>query len=63
MAKALFGFAGDPRAAMLLRQVENLHRRVKELESALESSEAEILALRALAENRTIELEQQGALA
>ena len=63
MAKALFGFAGDPRTAMLLRQVENLQRRVEELEAALESSEAEVIALRALTDSRTIELEEEGALA
>lgn len=63
MAKALFGFAGDPRAAMLLRQVENLERRVRELEAALEASEAEVVTLRAMTENRTIELAEEGALA
>lgn len=63
MAKALFGFAGDPRAALLLRQVENLERRVRQLEAELETSKSEAAALRALAEDRTIELAEEGALA
>jgi len=63
MAKALFGFAGDPRAAMLLRQVEMLQKRVQDLEAMLEASEAEVIALRALDGARTIELEEEGALA
>lgn len=50
MAKALYGFVGEPRAAMLLRQVTDLRSRVIELERALESAEAEVIALRAIAE-------------
>lgn len=63
MAKAIFGFAGDPRAAMLLRQVETLQRRVRDLEAELEASAAEITALRASTSDRTIKLEEEGALA
>jgi len=63
MAKALYGFVGEPRAAMLLRQLEILQQRVRELETALEASEVELMALRAMTETRTIELEEEGALA
>lgn len=49
MAKALYGFVGEPRTAMLLRQVSDLRERVVELERALESAEAEVIALRAIA--------------
>lgn len=49
MAKALYGFVGEPRTAMLLRQVSDLRSRVVELERALESAEAEVIALRAIA--------------
>lgn len=63
MAKALYGFVGEPRAAMLLKQLEILQARVRELESALEASEAEVMALRAMTDSRTIELEEEGALA
>jgi hypothetical protein len=63
MAKALYGFVGEPRAAMLLRQLEILQQRVRELETALEASEVEVMALRAMADSRTIELEEEGALA
>ena len=59
MAKALFGFAGDPRAAMLLRQVETLQERIRQLETALEASEAEVMALRALADSASISLEEE----
>jgi hypothetical protein len=50
MAKALYGFLGEPRASMLLKQVANLQSRVTELEKALEAAEAEVIALRAIAE-------------
>lgn len=63
MAKALYGFVGEPRAAMLLRQLETLQQKIKELEAALEASEAEVMALRAMTDSRTIELEQEAALA
>ncbi|MFP5224563.1 MAG: hypothetical protein ACLGH3_03245 [Actinomycetota bacterium] len=65
MPKALYGFAGEPRAAMLLRQVETLRTRVRDLEAALEAAEAELTTLRALREDSvptTIDLEE-GALA
>lgn len=65
MAKALYGFLGEPRASMLLKQVADLQRRVKELEKALESAEAEVIALRAIAESKveTAKLEDARALA
>jgi hypothetical protein len=63
MAKALYGFVGEPRAAMLLKQLEVLQARVRELETALEASEAEVMALRAMTDSRTIELEEETALA
>jgi len=65
MAKALYGFLGEPRASMLLKQVADLQKRVLELEKALEASEAEVIALRAIAETKaeTAELEEARALA
>lgn len=65
MPKALYGFAGEPRAAMLLRQVEALRTRVRDLEAALEAAESEMSALRAKGEDTvrtSIDLEE-GALA
>jgi len=53
MAKALYGFLGEPRAAMLLKQVADLKKRVTELERALEAAEAEVIALRAIAETKS----------
>ena len=53
MAKALYGFLGEPRTSMLLKQVADLQAKVKELEKALESAEAEVIALRAIAEAKT----------
>ncbi len=50
MAKALYGFLGEPRASMLLKQVADLQRRVNDLEKSLEAAEAEVIALRAVAE-------------
>jgi len=65
MAKALYGFLGEPRASMLLKQVADLQRRVKELEHSLEAAEAEVIALRAIAETRveTRSLDEVRALA
>jgi ribosomal protein L11 len=65
MAKALYGFMGEPRASMLLKQVAELQSRVRELEKALEAAEAEVIALRAIAESKieTTKLEEVRALA
>jgi hypothetical protein len=65
MAKALYGFMGEPRASMLLKQVAELQNRVRELEKALEAAEAEVIALRAIAESKieTTKLEEVRALA
>ncbi len=65
MAKALYGFLGEPRASMLLKQVAELQGRVRELEKALEAAEAEVIALRAIAESKieTTKLEEVRALA
>ena len=52
MAKALYGFLGEPRASMLLKQVAELQARVRDLERALEAAEAEVIALRAIAESK-----------
>jgi hypothetical protein len=65
MAKALYGFLGEPRASMLLKQVADLQRKVKDLEKALEAAEAEVIALRAIAETKveTHSLDEVRALA
>jgi hypothetical protein len=65
MAKALYGFLGEPRASMLLKQIAELHARVRDLEKALEAAEAEVIALRAIAESKieTTKLEEVRALA
>jgi hypothetical protein len=65
MAKALYGFLGEPRASMLLKQVAELQARVRDLEKALEAAEAEVIALRAIAESKieTTKLEEVRALA
>jgi hypothetical protein len=65
MAKALYGFLGEPRASMLLKQVAELQNRVRELEKSLEAAEAEVIALRAIAESKveTTKLEEVRALA
>ena len=65
MAKALYGFLGEPRALMLLKQVAELQARVRDLERALEAAEAEVIALRAIAESKveTTKLEEVRALA
>lgn len=47
MSKALFGYLGEPRAYMLLKQISDLQARVNELEKALEAAEAELMTLRA----------------
>lgn len=52
MSKALFGYLGEPRAYVLLKQISDLKARVAELEKALEATEAEVIALRAIAETR-----------
>ena len=65
MAKALYGFLGEPRASMLLKQVAELQARVRDLERALEAAEAEVIALRAIAESKieTTKLDEVRALA
>jgi hypothetical protein len=65
MAKALYGFMGEPRAAMLLKQVADLKKQVEELQRALEAAEAEVIALRAIASEKieTVTLEDARALA
>jgi uncharacterized protein YlxW (UPF0749 family) len=65
MAKALYGFLGEPRASMLLKQVADLQARVRDLEKTLEAAEAEVIALRAIAESKieTTKLEEVRALA
>lgn len=63
MAKALYGFVGEPRAAMLLRQVESLQRRVFDLEEALAAAQAQLTTLTEMDDaDLKIELEE-GALA
>ena len=52
MSKALFGYLGEPRAYVLLKQIADLKARITELEKALEATEAEVIALRAIAETR-----------
>jgi len=52
MSKALFGYLGEPRAYVLLKQIVDLKARISELEKALEAAESEVIALRAIAETR-----------
>lgn len=52
MAKALYGFIGEPRASMLLKQIADLQAHVRDLEKALEAAEADVIALRAIAESK-----------
>lgn len=56
MSKALFGYLGEPRAYVLLKQIADLQARVAELEKALQSAEAEVMALRAIAEAKMEEV-------
>src|SRR2546426_1401358 len=60
MSKALYGYLGEPRAYVLLKQIADLQSRVHELEKALEAAEAELLALRAIT---SAKLEEAKALA
>lgn len=55
MSKALYGYLGEPRAYVLLKQITDLQVRVRELEKSLEAAEAEVLALRAIAESKVEE--------
>ena len=61
MAKALYGFMGEPRAAMLLKQVADLKKHIEELQRALEAAEAEVIALRAIASEKmdSVRLEER----
>jgi molecular chaperone GrpE (heat shock protein) len=52
MSKALFGYLGEPRAYVLLKQIADLQARVAELEKQLQAAEAEVMALRAIAETK-----------
>jgi uncharacterized protein YlxW (UPF0749 family) len=65
MAKALYGFMGEPRASMLLKQVADLQRKVEELEKHLAAAEAEVITLRAAVSEkpRSVKLEEEPALA
>ncbi|MCA1830897.1 MAG: hypothetical protein LC663_05225 [Actinobacteria bacterium] len=65
MAKALYGFMGEPRAAMLLKQVADLKKQVEELQRSLEAAEAEVIALRAIASEKmeSVRLEEARAMA
>lgn len=56
MSKALFGYLGEPRAYVLLKQIAELKERVAELERSLQSAEAEVMALRAIAEAKLDEV-------
>ena len=62
MSKALFGYLGEPRAYMLLNEISSLKARIADLEKALESAEAEVTVLRAIAESK-VEAEPVEALA
>jgi ribosomal protein L29 len=55
MSKALYGYLGEPRAYMLLKQISDLRARVEELEKMLQAAEAELLALRAIAADKVEE--------
>lgn len=52
MSKALYGYLGEPRAYVLLKQMSDLQERVRELEKALEAAEAEVITLRAIVESK-----------
>jgi hypothetical protein len=64
MAKALYGFLGEPRTSMLLKQLADLKARVSELEKALETAQGEAISLRALVGPKveTRSLDDVGAL-
>lgn len=57
MSKALFGYLGEPRAYVLLKQITDLKGQVSELEKALHAAEAEVMALRALADAKMDEVQ------
>lgn len=57
MSKALFGYLGEPRAYVLLKQIADLKAQVLELEKALHSAEAEVMALRAIADAKLDEVQ------
>ncbi len=63
MSKALFGYLGEPRAYVLMKELNTLRARVADLEKALEAAEAEVLALRAIAESKIEVNEKVDALA
>lgn len=52
MSKALYGYLGEPRAYVLLKQISDLQARVSELEKAIEAAEAEVITLRAIADSK-----------
>lgn len=52
MSKALYGYLGEPRAYVLLKQITELQARVMELEKALQAAEAEVLTLRAMVDSK-----------
>lgn len=56
MSKALFGYLGEPRAYVLLKQIAELKARITELEKALHAAEAEVMALRAIADAKLDEV-------
>ncbi|HEX9695628.1 MAG TPA: hypothetical protein VGB64_04870 [Actinomycetota bacterium] len=56
MSKALFGYLGEPRAYVLLKQIAELKAQVAELEKSLQSAEAEVMALRAIADAKMDEV-------
>lgn len=57
MSKALFGYLGEPRAYMLLKQIAELKARVAELEKSLHAAEAEVMSLRAITDAKLEEVE------
>ena len=63
MAKALYGFLGEPRASMLLKQVAELQARVRDLERALEAGPPSTMALNGLGLTRLAVGDTAGAAA